>query len=132
MDEIITAKSFNTQLLGIYQNNIDISKHSTENVKDSPMREGTREILPRNEATKRKNTPLKERTKKIKLDSDPSSKWPTPKTKFADLGGIESIAEDLMQLIGMPLRHPEIYRHLGVDPPRGILLHGPPGILLFD
>lgn len=27
----------------------------------------------------------------------------------------------------MPLRHPEIYQHLGIDPPRGILLHGPPG-----
>ena len=32
-----------------------------------------------------------------------------------------------MQLIGMPMRHPEIYQHLGIEPPRGILLHGPPG-----
>jgi ribosome biogenesis ATPase len=30
-------------------------------------------------------------------------------------------------LIEYPIRHPEIYRHLGVEPPRGILLHGPPG-----
>jgi ATP-dependent 26S proteasome regulatory subunit len=32
-----------------------------------------------------------------------------------------------MELIAMPLGHPEVYIHTGVQPPRGILLHGPPG-----
>jgi ribosome biogenesis ATPase len=32
-----------------------------------------------------------------------------------------------MELIAMPLSHPEVYIHTGVQPPRGILLHGPPG-----
>lgn len=32
-----------------------------------------------------------------------------------------------MELIAMPLAHPEVYIHTGVQPPRGILLHGPPG-----
>jgi ribosome biogenesis ATPase len=31
------------------------------------------------------------------------------------------------EIIEYPLLHPEIYRHLGVEPPRGVLLHGPPG-----
>ena len=30
-------------------------------------------------------------------------------------------------MIEYPLTHPEIYNHIGIDPPRGILLHGPPG-----
>ena len=46
---------------------------------------------------------------------------------YADLGGIESVLEDIMELIVCPLRHPEVYARLGVEPPRGILLHGPPG-----
>ncbi|KAJ3296242.1 hypothetical protein HK104_001807 [Borealophlyctis nickersoniae] len=55
------------------------------------------------------------------------SKWPTPTARLSDLGGIDHCVEDVLQLIGMPLKHPEIYLHLGIQPPRGVLLHGPPG-----
>ncbi|KAI8805341.1 ribosome biogenesis ATPase RIX7 [Cladochytrium replicatum] len=54
-------------------------------------------------------------------------KWPTPTARLSDLGGIDHFLEDILQLVAMPLKHPEIYRHLGIQPPRGILLHGPPG-----
>lgn len=47
--------------------------------------------------------------------------------RLSDLGGIDDCIEDVLQLIGMPLKHPEVYAHLGIQPPRGILLHGPPG-----
>ena len=50
-----------------------------------------------------------------------------PKERFADLGGISRILQDVRELIEYPIQHPEIYSHLGVEPPRGILLHGPPG-----
>ena len=46
---------------------------------------------------------------------------------YADLGGIEDVLADVRQLIEFPLRHPEVYAWLGVTPPRGVLLHGPPG-----
>jgi ribosome biogenesis ATPase len=51
---------------------------------------------------------------------------PFPVT-YADLGGMESILGDVKELIEYPLKHPEVYGWLGVDPPRGVLLHGPPG-----
>ncbi|KAI9224516.1 P-loop containing nucleoside triphosphate hydrolase protein [Blastocladiella britannica] len=50
-----------------------------------------------------------------------------PTARLADLGGIDSAVESLLELVAMPLAHPEIYAHTGVAPPRGILLHGPPG-----
>ena len=50
-----------------------------------------------------------------------------PTSSYADLGGIEGILQEIHELIEYPLSHPEIYRHLGVQPPRGVLLHGPPG-----
>jgi ribosome biogenesis ATPase len=50
-----------------------------------------------------------------------------PTARYADLGGMESALQDVRELIEYPLTHPEIYAHLGVEPPRGILLHGPPG-----
>lgn len=50
-----------------------------------------------------------------------------PATRLADLGGISACIEQVLELIAMPICHPEIYLHTGVRPPRGVLLHGPPG-----
>ncbi|XP_002434443.4 nuclear valosin-containing protein-like [Ixodes scapularis] len=50
----------------------------------------------------------------------------TPTTKFADLGGMEGPLEEICNML-MHLKHPEVYKKLGVVPPRGFLLHGPPG-----
>jgi ATPase family associated with various cellular activities (AAA) len=46
---------------------------------------------------------------------------------YADMGGIEGVLADIREVIEYPLRHPEVYAWLGVEPPRGVLLHGPPG-----
>lgn len=50
-----------------------------------------------------------------------------PSTRLADLGGVDACIEKMLEYIAMPLCHPEIYLHTGIQPPRGVLLHGPPG-----
>jgi len=50
-----------------------------------------------------------------------------PEDRLEDLGGVDKILEDLKQLVVYPLTHPEVFTHLGVKPPTGVLLHGPPG-----
>ncbi|KAJ9059663.1 Ribosome biogenesis ATPase rix7 [Entomophthora muscae] len=50
-----------------------------------------------------------------------------PTVTLSDLGGIEGCVEEILELIAMPMSHPEIYSHTGIRPPRGVLLHGPPG-----
>ncbi|CAM9898885.1 unnamed protein product [Ectocarpus sp. 4 AP-2014] len=50
-----------------------------------------------------------------------------PSARYDDLGGISGILQEVRELIEYPLVHPEVYAHLGIEPPRGILLHGPPG-----
>lgn len=52
---------------------------------------------------------------------------PRPCERFDDVGGISAILETLRELVEWPLSRTALYNHLGVDPPRGILLHGPPG-----
>ena len=47
--------------------------------------------------------------------------------RFADLGGMDPVLQLVRELVQYPLQHPEVYRWLGVEPPRGVLLHGPPG-----
>lgn len=43
------------------------------------------------------------------------------------MGGMDEVITQLMEIVGMPILHPEIYKTTGVEPPRGVLLHGPPG-----
>lgn len=50
-----------------------------------------------------------------------------PKLTFDDFGGIERVIDDIKRLM-FHLRHPVLYTTIGVDPPRGFLLHGPPGV----
>ncbi|KAL1397955.1 hypothetical protein pipiens_009347 [Culex pipiens pipiens] len=47
-------------------------------------------------------------------------------TCFLDVGGMDKILRDLCELL-LHVKHPEVYRHIGLPPPRGFLLHGPPG-----
>jgi len=46
---------------------------------------------------------------------------------YDDLGGLGDTVDQLREMVELPLRYPELFQRLGVDPPRGVLLHGPPG-----
>ena len=46
---------------------------------------------------------------------------------YDDVGGMEETIQQLREMVELPLRYPELFTRLGVDPPRGVLLHGPPG-----
>lgn len=48
------------------------------------------------------------------------------KLTFEDIGGMKKVLKELCELL-MHIKHPEVYRHIGLPPPRGFLLHGPPG-----
>ncbi len=47
--------------------------------------------------------------------------------KWEDIGGLDHIKEQLIQIVEWPLFYPELYKYAKMKPPRGILLHGPPG-----
>ena len=46
---------------------------------------------------------------------------------YDDIGGMGSTIDQLREMVELPLRYPELFQRLGVDPPKGVLLHGPPG-----
>lgn len=51
----------------------------------------------------------------------------TSSVTLKDLGGIDKIIEQVLEIIAMPLSHSEVYTHIRTETPRGVLLHGPPG-----
>ena len=69
--------------------------------------------------------------KKKKIDDSGSSSKNSHSIEstisFKDLGGINEIIADIRETIEWPLKYIKIYNHLGIQPPRGVLLCGPPG-----
>eukprot|EP01133_Synstelium_polycarpum_P004396 gene4396-5145_t len=50
-----------------------------------------------------------------------------PKVHWTDIGGQNDIKDKLREAIEWPLKHPEAFQRMGIKPPKGILLYGPPG-----
>ncbi|QQR92633.1 MAG: CDC48 family AAA ATPase [Candidatus Iainarchaeum archaeon] len=46
---------------------------------------------------------------------------------YEDVGGLGNQVQKVREMIELPMRHPELFRRLGIEPPKGVLLHGPPG-----
>jgi ribosome biogenesis ATPase len=72
-------------------------------------------------ATKRRKD---ERDVRSSKDIDRS---PLANITLSDLGGVDSVIHDLTELIALPILYPDVYTFSGIQPPRGVLLHGPPG-----
>ncbi|MEM4426063.1 MAG: CDC48 family AAA ATPase [Acidilobaceae archaeon] len=50
-----------------------------------------------------------------------------PKVTWEDVGDLEEAKERLREMVELPMKHPELFKHLGIEPPKGVLLYGPPG-----
>ena len=49
------------------------------------------------------------------------------RVSYEDIGGLEEEIQKIREMIELPIRHPELFKRIGIDPPKGVLLHGPPG-----
>jgi len=50
-----------------------------------------------------------------------------PNVKWEDIGDLERVKQELREAVEWPLKYPDVFKRLGIKPPRGILLYGPPG-----
>jgi len=50
-----------------------------------------------------------------------------PEVTYEDIGGLKEEVKKVREMVEVPLKHPEVFERLGVEPPKGVLLHGPPG-----
>jgi len=50
-----------------------------------------------------------------------------PRVTYEDIGGLRNEVQKVREMIELPLRHPEIFERIGIEAPKGVLLHGPPG-----
>ncbi len=50
-----------------------------------------------------------------------------PRVTYEDIGGLKNVIQRIRELVELPLKYPEIFKRLGIEPPKGVLLYGPPG-----
>ena len=50
-----------------------------------------------------------------------------PDVRYSDIGGLDEQIRELREVVELPLKNPDLFRELGIEPPKGVLLHGPPG-----
>ncbi|MFX0122874.1 MAG: CDC48 family AAA ATPase [Candidatus Hodarchaeota archaeon] len=68
-------------------------------------------------------------TTKLNVSEKPVSETETgmPGVSYEDIGGLSDAIQRIREMVELPLKHPELFKKLGIDPPKGVLLHGPPG-----
>ncbi len=67
---------------------------------------------------------------KVTISEKPVSKEElamVPKVSYEDIGGLDKEIERVREMVELPLRHPELFDKVGIEAPKGVLLHGPPG-----
>lgn len=50
-----------------------------------------------------------------------------PQETYADIGGLDVQIQEIKESVELPLTHPELYEEMGIKPPKGVILYGPPG-----
>jgi len=64
----------------------------------------------------------------LQLQKEAPEETPTIATAtYDDVGGLDSAISRVREIVELPIRHPELFARLKIQPPRGVLLHGPPG-----
>ena len=51
-----------------------------------------------------------------------------PDVAYSDIGGMDMQKQEMKEAVELPLTHFELYKQIGIDPPRGVLMFGPPGM----
>ena len=59
--------------------------------------------------------------------SDKTETTKTPNITYDDIGGLKKEIEAIREMVELPIRRPEIFKKIGISPPKGVLLYGPPG-----
>jgi 26S proteasome subunit P45 family len=68
------------------------------------------------------NTEVEYRAEAVEIAEDGA-----PDITYEDIGGLEDEIKKIREMVELPLKHPEIFERLGIEAPKGVLLHGPPG-----
>lgn len=122
--EVKDTNTMNKSVVDLWNNkeSSNKTKQPTDSraTSDSESRKRERKETPRDPAKQVK-------AKKPKTSTSAEERAPASSKQLSELGGIDNVISQVLEIIVMPMARSEIYTHLGSEIPRGVLLHGPPG-----
>ncbi|OJD21005.1 hypothetical protein ACJ73_07657 [Blastomyces percursus] len=123
-DAILDSNRMNKSIVGMWGTQV---KMPTIPKKTAGMAEvDSASSAPTAAANKRRQAGGESQPKRRKAESNIDRSPPTH-VNLADLGGVDDVIQKLEDLIVLPMTRPQVYSSSKVQPPRGVLLHGPPG-----
>jgi len=89
----------------------------------------TKEIVFRAISIKPAGISIIKQTTQLSINESTSEEIPTGVAyiTYEDIGGLDNEIQLVREMVELPLKHPELFTRLGIDPPKGVLLRGPPG-----
>lgn len=63
----------------------------------------------------------------IRIETQKGKSLEKARVSYEDIGGLDKAIQRVREMIELPLRYPQLFEKLGIEPPKGVLLHGPPG-----
>ncbi len=63
----------------------------------------------------------------VVVRTEPAKETSMPSITYEDVGGLKNELQKIREMIELPMKHPELFSHIGIEPPKGVLLTGPPG-----
>ncbi|CAG9864489.1 unnamed protein product [Phyllotreta striolata] len=147
--EVAENNSLNNQMVSLYKkaeaSTLDVDENELIDISSDDESESQQNEVPSkqnavnkngfqpgydSERTKKRSyaTPAnaQQQSKKRKVDGAPKRTVRDGEVTFASIGGMDKTLEEIAKLL-LHIHHPEIYKTIGITPPRGFLLHGPPG-----
>jgi len=64
---------------------------------------------------------------KLDIKKRPKEKFDSSKVSYEDIGGVGEQLKKIREIVELPIKYPKLFNKMGISPPRGILLVGPPG-----
>jgi len=80
------------------------------------------DVTPKGAAVITENTKITVNPKSVEVIEEK-----VPDVAYEDIGGLDEEIKKVREMVELPLKHPELFDRLGIQPPKGVLLHGPPG-----
>ncbi|KAK9480320.1 P-loop containing nucleoside triphosphate hydrolase protein [Lipomyces japonicus] len=137
--EVKDTNSLNKSIVGLWQTENNTANEEPTVPTSEPALHIPEEPQPQPQLSQKQQQSIKKKRDRTSNISGNVSKKQKPATTFdedrsppshvrlTDIGGMDHIVAEILELVAMPISHPEVYLHTGIHPPRGVLLHGPPG-----
>ncbi|KAE8354453.1 P-loop containing nucleoside triphosphate hydrolase protein [Aspergillus coremiiformis] len=117
---VTESNTLNKSIVGMWNNTSSAPQKPSDG-------NGVEAATPASKPSKRRQHGAESHSSKRRKAESAIDRSPPTHVSLSDLGGLDDVVQELGDLVILPMTRPQVYMSSNVQPPRGVLLHGPPG-----